>query len=131
MGGHGSKFGRKKEDAIAALLTHRSVEEAAGAAGIGTQTLLRWLKLPEFQTAYRDARRAVMLQSSARMQQASSAAVSLLLKIMVDASAPAMARLRAAERVLSLAHRGMETEDIAVRVAALEESAQRDEQVGR
>ena len=29
MTGHGSKFGRKKEEAIAALLTQRNIEEAA------------------------------------------------------------------------------------------------------
>ena len=58
MAGPGSKFTRKKEEAIAALLTQRNVEEAARAAGVGTQTLLRWLKLPEFQADYREARRA-------------------------------------------------------------------------
>jgi len=44
--GHGSKFGRKKEEAIAALLTQRNVEEAARVAEIGTQTLYRWMKDP-------------------------------------------------------------------------------------
>ena len=29
MKGHGTKFGRKKEEAIAALLTQRNIEEAA------------------------------------------------------------------------------------------------------
>ena len=72
MEGHGSKFGRKKEEAIAALLTQRNVEEAARVAGIGTQTLIRWLKIPEFQAAYREARRAAVSQSNARLQQASS-----------------------------------------------------------
>jgi hypothetical protein len=38
MVGHGSKFGRKKEVAITALMTHRNTEEAARAAGVGTQT---------------------------------------------------------------------------------------------
>ncbi len=46
MEGHGSKFGRKKEEAIAALLTQRNLEEAARAAGVGRQTLIRWLKIP-------------------------------------------------------------------------------------
>lgn len=50
MGTPGSKFTRKMEEAIAALLVQRNVEEAARAAGIGTQTLLRWLKIPEFQS---------------------------------------------------------------------------------
>ena len=120
MVGHGSKLGRKKEAAVAALLTQRNVEEAARAAGIGKQTLNRWMKLPEFQAAWREARRAVVSQSSARLQQASGAAVSTLLKIMLDANAPASARVRAADRVLDRAQQGFESEDIEVRVAALE-----------
>ena len=47
MVGHGAKFGRKKEEAIAALLSQRSIEDAARVANIGTNTLLRWLQLPE------------------------------------------------------------------------------------
>ncbi len=124
MVGHGSKFGRKKEEAIAALLTQRNVEEAARAVGIGTQTLLRWLKVPEFQAAYLEARRAAFSQSNARLQQASSAAVSTLLKIMVDGSAPAAARVRAADRVLDRAKQAIEIEDIEVRLAALEQGVE-------
>ncbi len=48
MTGHGAKFGRKKEEAIVALLTQRNVEEAARAVGISTRTLLRWLQVPDF-----------------------------------------------------------------------------------
>ena len=124
MEGHGTKFGRKKEAAVAALLTQRNIEEAAHAAGIGKQTLLRWLKLPEFQAAYREARRAAVSQSNARLQQASSAAVSTLLKIMVDPSAPASARVRAADRILERGKQGLETEDLEVRLTALEQAAE-------
>ena len=53
MLGHGAKFDHKKEQAIAALLSHRNVEEAARAAGISPNTLLRWTKEPEFAAAYR------------------------------------------------------------------------------
>ena len=86
MRGHGTKFTRKMEAAVAALLTQRNQEEAARSVGIGPATLLRWQKLPEFQDAYRQARRQAVSQSVARLQQASSAAVSTLLKVMVDAS---------------------------------------------
>jgi hypothetical protein len=34
MLGHGTKFGRKKEEAVAALLSHRNLEEAARAIGV-------------------------------------------------------------------------------------------------
>jgi hypothetical protein len=34
MLGHGAKFGRKKEEAIAALLSQRNIEEAARAINV-------------------------------------------------------------------------------------------------
>jgi hypothetical protein len=74
MKGHGAKFGRKKEDAIIALLTQRNTEEAARAIGIGSATLLRWLQIPEFQAAFRAAKWAAYSQSIARLHQMSSAA---------------------------------------------------------
>jgi len=123
MVGHGAKFGRKKEEAIAALLTQRNIEEAARTAGIGTQTLLRWLKVPEFEIAYREARRAAFGQSIARLQQASSAAVSTLLKVMIDPNSPASTRVRAVDSILDHAAKAIEIEDIEVRVAQLEAAA--------
>jgi transposase-like protein len=131
MVGHGSKLGRKKEAVIGALLTQRNIEEAARAGGIGKQTLLRWLKKPEVQAAYLEARRAVFCQSNARLQQASSAAVATLCKIMVDPSAPASARVRAADRILEHGKQGLETEDIEVRLAALEQAAELPQPPGR
>jgi hypothetical protein len=123
MTGHGTKFGHKKEEAIAALLAHRSLEDAARAVGISIKTLLRWLKEPQFDAAYRKARRAAFSQSVARLQQASSAAVSTLLKIMVDPNAPASTRVRAADSVLDHGAKAIEIEDIEVRVAELERAA--------
>ena len=61
------------------------VQESRAQATL-TQTLLRWQKQPEFQTAYREARRAAFGQSIARLQQASSAAVSVLIKVMAEAN---------------------------------------------
>jgi len=122
--GHGSKFGRKKEEAIAALLTQRNVEEAARVAEVGTQTLYRWMKDPEFDAAYREGRRAAVSQTYARLQQASSAAASTLFKLMVDASAPASTRVRAANSILDHSRHAIEIDDIEVRVAALEQAAQ-------
>jgi hypothetical protein len=88
MSRHVSKLGRKQKDAIAALLSQRNLDEAARTAGISTRTLIRWMKDPEFDAAYRKGRRLAFGQSVARLQQASGAAVSTLLKIMVDPAAP-------------------------------------------
>jgi hypothetical protein len=127
MRGHGAKFSRKMEEAIAALLTQRNLEEAARTAGIGTATLIRWQKLPEFQAAYRAARRAAHGQSIARLQQATSAAVSTLLKVMVDPATPASTKVRAADSVLDHSAKAIELEDIDARVAALERAAEQAE----
>ncbi len=126
MKGHGAKFGRKKEEAVAALLNQRSVEEAARSVGIGANTLLRWMQEPEFEEAWREARRLAFGQSIARLQQAASAAATTLLKIMVDPNAPAASRVRAADSVLEHAAKAMEIEDIEMRVSELERAAERN-----
>jgi hypothetical protein len=124
----GSKFTRKMEEAIAALLNQRNIEDAAKAAGIGTQTLLRWLKVPEFDKKYREARRAAFGQATARLQQATSAAVSTLLKIMVDTNTPPSTRVRAADSILDHAKQAIEVEDVEVRVTALEQATELSKQ---
>ena len=118
--GHGTQFGRKKEAAIAALLTQRNTEEAAKAVGISQSTLLNWMKNPEFDKAYREARRAAFRQSVARLQQASGAAVTTLLKVMVDPGAPHSTKVRAADSILNHSAKAIELEDIEQRVAELE-----------
>ena len=69
MKGHGAKFGRKKEEAIVALLTQRNIEEAAKSIGIAPNTLPRWMKEPEFEKGYRQARRAAFGQSIAKLHK--------------------------------------------------------------
>jgi hypothetical protein len=78
--------------------SHRT---ACRAVGIGTQTLIRWLKIPEFQADYQEARRTAVSQTNGRLQQASGAAASTLFKIIVDGSAPASARARRGFRIES------------------------------
>src|SRR6266852_1387750 len=128
MRGHGAKFTRKMEEAVAALLTQRNHEEAARAVGIGTATLLRWQKEPEFQQAFRAARRAAHGQSIARLQQGTSAAATTLLKTMIDPNTPASVKVRAAECVMNQATKAIEIENIEARVAALEKESQGAEQ---
>ena len=124
MTGHGAKFGRKKEQAIVALLTHRTTEEAARAVGISGVTLLRWQKEPEFQASYQEAKRAAYAQSIARLHQLSSAAVSTLGKIMLDTATPPATRVRAADSILDHTNKAIETEDIETRVSELERAVE-------
>jgi len=124
MKGHGTKFNRKMEAAVAALLTQKNQEDAARSAGISVATLLRWQKLPEFQKAYREARRAAHGQAVARLQHATSAAVSTLLWVMLDPATPASTKVRASDSVLAHSAKSIELEDVESRLAELERNAQ-------
>jgi hypothetical protein len=123
-----TKLGRKQEEAIAALLSHRTIDDAARACNKRARTLYRWLKEPVFFAAYREARRTAVSQATARLQQASSVAVSTLLKVMVDQTAPASARVRAADSVLAHTAKAIELEDLAERLIALEQAGEAQKQ---
>lgn len=107
---------------ILALLQSPSIEKAAASLDLAPSTLWRWLKKPKFKEALRDARRKAFSQNIARLQNASSAAVSTLLKTMVDTGAPHASRIRAAECVLEMSLRSMETEDLEARIDTLEQT---------
>ena len=130
MKGHGSKFGKKKEAAIAALLAERNQAEAARAVGINLSTLKRWMREPEFIQDYRRARWEVVEQGYARVQQNTPAAASLLLKLMVDPATPASGRIRAALGTFGLAREALDM-DIETRVSELEASVAAEKGGGR
>jgi DNA-binding MurR/RpiR family transcriptional regulator len=124
VSGHGTKLKRKLDEAVAAMLTQRNIEEAARSVGVSTATLMRWQKLPEFQAAYREARRAAYGQAIARLQQGTTAAATTLLKTLIDPATPASVKVRAAEAIFNHAAKAIEIEDIEARVTALEEAAE-------
>jgi hypothetical protein len=76
--------------------------------------------VPEFEQAFREARTATFRQCVARLQQASSPAVTALLKILVDPAASLAVKARCAYYILEQARKAVETEDIEARVASLE-----------
>jgi len=123
MAARNSSLERKQEDVIAALLTQRNMEEAARTAGVGIRTLIRWMKLPEFQKAYREARRAAFGQAIARLQQGTSAAATTLLKLLIEPGTPPSVRARVADSIFNHAAKAIEIEDIEARVAELERIA--------
>lgn len=124
MKGHGAKLPRKQEAAITALLTQRTIDEAAKSIGVSTSTLRRWMELPIFKEAYLKARRQAVSQSHARMQQNSSAACAVLLRLMADPAVKASARIQAARTVLEFSTQALETEDLLMRLERLEENEQ-------
>jgi hypothetical protein len=106
---------RTKEGRSDCDLLSQPGNEHARAIGIAPETLLRWMKEPEFDVAYREAKRKAFGRSIARLQQSTGAAVTTLLKVMVDPSTPPNAKVRAADSVLNHAAKAIEIEDITSR----------------
>jgi len=113
---------RQRQQLIVALLQQPGLEKAAAAAGISTVTAWRITKTEEFKDEYRQARREAFSQALGRLQQAAGAATSTLMKVMLDSTAPAGSRVRAADCVLEHAANALEIEDVQVRLARLEQS---------
>jgi uncharacterized protein YggE len=110
----------KQEKAVAALLTEPTISAAAAKAGIGERTLHRWLEEPAFDQAYRNARRKAVQRAIGRLQQVSTAAVAVLVRVMANEEAPSGTRVAAARTVLEFAIRAVELEDHEERLAELE-----------
>jgi len=120
MADFSKKLTRKQEQAIVALLSTRSVEDAARACNTPVRTLYRWLKEPAFNAAYRAAKRVDFGQSIARLHHLSSAAVTTLGKVMLDQATPPATRVRAADSIVDHTTKAIEIEDIEARLAELE-----------
>ncbi|MBZ5618476.1 MAG: hypothetical protein LAQ69_07100 [Acidobacteriia bacterium] len=112
-----------------ALMEHTTIDKAAAACGVSYVTLWRWTQQEEFQRRLHLARRQAFSQAVARLQQASSAAVGTLLRVMTDQAAPAASRVRAADSVLDHAAKAIELEDLDIRLSELERAADQSKDV--
>ena len=119
-----AKLTPKQDALIAALLTSPTIQDAAKAVGVSETTAHRWLRTDEaFTAAYLKARRAAVGQAIARLQQLSSGAVAVLAQVASDKQAPASSRVAAASKILEVAIKAVELEDLEARIAALEQQA--------
>ena len=113
----------KQEKAIVALLNEHSVTKAAQAVKVCEKTIYRWLDEPHFAAAYRKARREAFGQAIAMTQRYAPLAVHTLAQVMTDPKSPTTAKVNAASTILRFGREGIELDDLAVRVEALEEAA--------
>jgi len=125
MTGHGEKLSRNKERAIAALLANPSIPNSAKAVGISEKTLWRWMKLPEFETAYREARREVVRHAVVTVQASMSEAVQTLRAIINNNEAPASSRVSAARAIIDTGLKAVEIEDLEERISVIERKIDR------
>src|SRR5262249_41529081 len=71
----------KQEAGIAALLSQPTHVAAAAQVGVSESTLYRWLQVPAFRAAYRQARRELVEAAIGRVQAAAGQAVEALVSI--------------------------------------------------
>ncbi len=113
----------KQHKTIACLLCNPTIAEAAEAAGVGERTIYAWLNEPAFSQAYRVARRAVVSQATAQLQQHVTVAVKELGHLVSGfGGVKPEIRLAAAKFVLEMAIKSVELDDVQERLSRLEEA---------
>ncbi len=120
-----------QERAIIAQLNEQTISRAAAVAEVGQRTLYRWLRKPEFSRAYREARREAFGQAIALTQRYAPLAVNTLAQVMMDDGAPTSSKVAAATTILRFGREGIEVDDLAARVEALEQSAPQPQKAAR
>jgi hypothetical protein len=118
---HDNPLPEKQEAALLALLSHRTLKEAALAAGVSMPTLWRYLRDPVFSLRYREARRELVECAMVRLQNDAEHAARVLRDVADDKEASAGARVTAARTIIELSVKSVELGDLQQRIASLEE----------
>lgn len=114
----------RKSDFLQALLTEPTIEKAAEKAKIAKSTAFKYLKDTKFNERLLEKKRELMAQVTRRLQQQALEAVKVLSDIMTDEEAPEYARISAAKSVLDNAYKGLDLEDIQVRLSKIEQTVE-------
>jgi hypothetical protein len=109
----------EQEKFLLALLSEKTVLDAARKAGIGETTAHRYLKVPAFKAAFRAARREVVEHALARLQQLTVKGVEALERAVECGHTGT--EVRAADIVLERAVAAVEWMDFETRLARVEE----------
>lgn len=111
----------RQERALRAVLTHSSLKAAALAAGCSDTTLWRYMNEPPFARRLRRARSLALDHAVTRIHRDAGDAVSVLREIMMNADAPAGARITAAQSFINNAARFGEIDDLKTRMEDLQD----------
>ncbi|MDQ3012636.1 MAG: hypothetical protein M3X11_18235 [Acidobacteriota bacterium] len=113
---------QKHEKGLMALLESKSLAEAAVIAGVTVRTLQNWQAQPEFQRAYRAARRQLVESAIVRLQSVSDQAVEALTR-QLNSSLPQV-QVASARIILGFAVASVGTIEIEDRLDQLEGALQ-------
>ena len=117
--GHGNKLARKREAAIAALLSSPSLKSAASKAGVSEKTLRGWMQLPDFKEQYNAARKECLFEAMRALQAGSTKAVRTLVRALQAGKDDV--KVRAALGLLAQAWKSFEQLEVEPRLRILED----------
>lgn len=108
--------------ALAALLSGKTITDAAQLAEVNESTVRRWLREDEaFNRALADGRREALAAAMNVTTAVARTAAAVVLEVMTDRRSPPGVRLRAACAVLEMLMKWAEMQDFEARLRALEE----------
>lgn len=107
--------------ALSALLTSKTLEEAAAQAKISSRTLRSYLKNAEFRCEYGEVMAQLVADAAAQARRGMGEAISLLREMLGDADVSPNVRVQAARTILESGGKLIEMQSLEARIAALEE----------
>lgn len=110
----------RQEVAIAALIAHPTVREAAKASNIPERTLWRYLGQEDFTKRLDEERGKLVSCATDRLKSKLAAATSAIAEVMEDQDAPPQTRVNAAKVILEFSLKYSEMSDIIHRLDELE-----------
>lgn len=114
------KLTPRQKRAIAALLSSKSVRDAALVAEVSERQLYRWFERPDFQAALLEAESAAIDAETRRLVGLSEVAVSALEKLLTNPGTTNLVRLRAIQARSDIMLRMLEMRALEQRLTALE-----------
>lgn len=105
------------DDILQALLTHRTIREAATAIDVSERTIYDYLKDAEFKSRYKAARDDLVSGVSNHLRERMHEAVNVIAEIMNDTETRPQVRLTAAKTILELGAQYTEKQSNAERLA--------------
>jgi transcriptional regulator with PAS, ATPase and Fis domain len=117
-----SELSPRQRRFVAAMLTARTVREAAATVGVTERTGLKYLANPAVKRALGQALDDALGQATRQVVKAMTGALETLKEIHQDPGAPTGARVSAARAILDAGPKLREALELAERVTALEES---------
>jgi transposase-like protein len=113
---------RKMDAAVAALLSERTVADAAAKCGISRRTMQAWLKHEGFRQQYDAAKKELLDGAINRLRTIGCDASRALERVLSNEKTPPAATVSASKTVLELLMKNREVEEIERRISALEVS---------